>query len=256
MAETAARVGAGAGHHLRADRRAALRQGAAALRSLAAGEAARGDAGRGHPHRRRPHQAARWEGRAVIVASSSSPSCWSWRRSPCWCCAGATRTRRLTGSHPRPAASCSRSSATRSRVPRSTPTLRLARAEGATLVPVYLVTVPLHLALEAPLPAKCEHAMPLLEAIEQRAARLHVPVDSRIETGRSPRHALRRALEHGRYDRIVVPAATRTQLRLLRRRTSPGCSSTRPARSWCCGPTRRAMRRATCRPPCSSGRAC
>lgn len=88
-------------------------------------------------------------------------------------------------------------------------TLRLARAEGATLVPVYLVTVPLHLALEAPLPLECERALPLLEAIEQRAARVHVPVDSRIETGRSARHALRRALEHGRYDRIVVPAATR-----------------------------------------------
>jgi len=89
-------------------------------------------------------------------------------------------------------------------------TLRLARAENATLVPVYLVTVPLHLALEAPLPRECERALPLLDVIEQRAARLHVPVESRIETGRSARHALRRALEAERFDRLVVPAATRT----------------------------------------------
>jgi hypothetical protein len=33
-------------------------------------------------------------------------------------------------------------------------------------------------------------------------------VDSRIETGRSPRHALRRLLDAERFDRIVVPAAT------------------------------------------------
>jgi hypothetical protein len=87
-------------------------------------------------------------------------------------------------------------------------TLRLARAEGATLVPAYLVTVPLHLALETPLPRQCERAMPLLEAIEQRAAWMGVPVDSRIETGRSPRHALRRVLEAEPVDRLVVPAAS------------------------------------------------
>jgi hypothetical protein len=89
-------------------------------------------------------------------------------------------------------------------------TLRLARAEGATLVPAYLATVPLHLALEAPLPRQCELAMPLLEAIEQRAAWMGVPVDSRIETGRSPRHALRRLLDSECFDRLVVPAETRT----------------------------------------------
>jgi hypothetical protein len=87
-------------------------------------------------------------------------------------------------------------------------TLRLAHAEGATLVPAYLVTVPLHLALEAPLPRECDRAMPLLEAIEQRAAWMGVPVDSRIETGRSPRHALRRLLDAEKFDRLVVPAAS------------------------------------------------
>ncbi|HEX6457525.1 MAG TPA: universal stress protein [Thermoleophilaceae bacterium] len=87
-------------------------------------------------------------------------------------------------------------------------TLRLARAEGATLIPAYLAIVPLQLPLAAPLPAECERAMPLLETIEQRAARLGVPVDSRIETGRSPRHALRQLLAEERFNRIIVPAAT------------------------------------------------
>lgn len=87
-------------------------------------------------------------------------------------------------------------------------TLRLARAEGATLVPAYLATVPYRLPISTPLPNQCERAMPLLETIEQRAARLGVPVDSRIETGRTPRHALRQLLAHERYDRMVVPAAT------------------------------------------------
>jgi hypothetical protein len=50
--------------------------------------------------------------------------------------------------------------------------------------------------------------MPLLEAIEQRAAREHVPVDARIERGRTYRHAIRELLEHERYDRIVVAAAS------------------------------------------------
>jgi nucleotide-binding universal stress UspA family protein len=89
-------------------------------------------------------------------------------------------------------------------------TLRLARAEGATLVPVYLVSVPLHLSLDAPLPRECEQAMPLLEAIEQRAAWMGVAVDSRIETGRSPRHALRRVMDEESFDRLVVPAASRS----------------------------------------------
>jgi nucleotide-binding universal stress UspA family protein len=88
--------------------------------------------------------------------------------------------------------------------------LRLARAEGATLVPAYVVVVPLHLALEAPVPKECERAMPLLETIEQRAARLNVPVDTRIEVGRTARHALRVLVDEERFDRLVIPAATRT----------------------------------------------
>lgn len=87
--------------------------------------------------------------------------------------------------------------------------LRLARAEHATLVPAYLITVPLNLSLAAPVPRQCERAMPLLETIEQRAARLDVPVDSRIETGRTPRHALEQLFEHEKFDRVVVSAASR-----------------------------------------------
>jgi nucleotide-binding universal stress UspA family protein len=86
--------------------------------------------------------------------------------------------------------------------------LRLARAEGATLVPVYLAQVPLHLPLDTPLPRQSDRALTLLETVEQRAHRCGVPVDARIERGRDSRHALREMLDHERYDRIVLPAAT------------------------------------------------
>jgi len=66
-------------------------------------------------------------------------------------------------------------------------TLRLARAESAVLVPAYIVSVPLHLSLEAPLPRECERALPVLDAIEQQ-----------------------RLLDEEKVDRLVVPAATRT----------------------------------------------
>jgi hypothetical protein len=84
--------------------------------------------------------------------------------------------------------------------------LRLARAERATLVPAYLARVPLHLPLTAPLPLECTAAMPLLEAIEQRAAACGVPVDARIERGRDRRHALRSLLAHEPFDRMIVAA--------------------------------------------------
>ena len=86
--------------------------------------------------------------------------------------------------------------------------LRLARAESATLVPVYLAIVPMELSLDAPIPKECEVALPLLEAIERRGALLEVPVEGRIERGRTPRHALELLLEEERFDRMVVPAGT------------------------------------------------
>jgi nucleotide-binding universal stress UspA family protein len=88
-------------------------------------------------------------------------------------------------------------------------TLRLARAQDATLVPAYLVIVPHHLSLESAAPVReTEAALPVLELIEQRATRAGVPVDSRIERGRSHRHALSALVEHERFDTIVVPART------------------------------------------------
>jgi hypothetical protein len=84
--------------------------------------------------------------------------------------------------------------------------LRLAIAEHAVLVPAYLVSVPMALNLDAPLPSACGTAFELLEAIEQRAARAGVPVDGRIGRGRTRRHAMRQLMAQERFDRIVVPA--------------------------------------------------
>lgn len=88
--------------------------------------------------------------------------------------------------------------------------LRLARAEDATLMPAYLATVSKRLPLECAIPAEATKAMPMLEAIEQRAAGQGVRVDSRIERGRSYRHALERLLDRERFDRVVVPATADT----------------------------------------------
>ena len=84
--------------------------------------------------------------------------------------------------------------------------LRLARAEGAVLMPAYLAEVPKQLPLDCSIPAEAAKAMPMLEAIEQRATSQDVAVDSRIERGRSYRHALKRLLEEEEFDRVVVPA--------------------------------------------------
>ena len=85
--------------------------------------------------------------------------------------------------------------------------LRLASAEHATVVPVFLARVPLHLPLDTPLPRQCSMAVPLLEAIEQRAARYGVPIDARVERGRDRRHALRETIAHETYDQIVIAAS-------------------------------------------------
>jgi nucleotide-binding universal stress UspA family protein len=84
--------------------------------------------------------------------------------------------------------------------------LRLARAEEATLMPAYLAAVPKQLPLDCAIPAEAAKAMPMLEAIEQRATAQGVAVDSRIERGRSYRHALARLLDRETFDRVVVPA--------------------------------------------------
>jgi nucleotide-binding universal stress UspA family protein len=85
--------------------------------------------------------------------------------------------------------------------------MRLARVEDATLMPAFLATVPLHQQLDSPLPKQCEVGMPLLEAIEQRAAAQHIPVDARVQRGRSYRHALSRLLDSEQFDRVIISAA-------------------------------------------------
>jgi hypothetical protein len=84
--------------------------------------------------------------------------------------------------------------------------IRLAQAENATLVPAYLLLVPLRYAEDSPLREEVAVALPLLEAVEHAALRAGVPVDARIEKGRSPTHALRRLWDEEHFDRIVAPA--------------------------------------------------
>jgi len=92
--------------------------------------------------------------------------------------------------------------------------LRLARAEHATLMPAYLATVSKQLPLDCAIPTEAAKAMPMLEAIEQRASGQGVPVDARVERGRSYRHALRRLLGSESFDRVVVPATAAGQVGL------------------------------------------
>jgi nucleotide-binding universal stress UspA family protein len=85
--------------------------------------------------------------------------------------------------------------------------LRIARAEGAVLVPAYLLVVPLEFGLDAPVQhSELERALPLLEAVELAARRAGVPVDARIERGRTPIDALSRLWEAEPFDRTLVPA--------------------------------------------------
>jgi len=84
--------------------------------------------------------------------------------------------------------------------------IRLAHAEGSTIVPAFLARVPRNLPIESPLPAACAIGMPLLEAIEQRATAEGIPVDSRVSRGRTYRDALERLLEQEHFDRVIVSA--------------------------------------------------
>jgi nucleotide-binding universal stress UspA family protein len=89
--------------------------------------------------------------------------------------------------------------------------VRLARAEEATIMPTYLARVPRYLDLDAPLPATCLQAMPLLEAIEQRASTQGVAVDTRIIRGRTYRDALQRMLDSEPVDRVIVSATANSR---------------------------------------------
>ena len=83
-------------------------------------------------------------------------------------------------------------------------TLRLAWAERAVVVPAYLATVPLPLTLDAPVGRSCDEAFSVFEVIEQRAAKVGVPVDGRIARGRNVRHALRELMAEVPAERMVV----------------------------------------------------
>jgi hypothetical protein len=84
--------------------------------------------------------------------------------------------------------------------------IRIAKAEQATLVAAYLLIVPLQYPEDSAQKDKVALALPLLEAVEQAALREGVPVDARIEKGRSLTHALRRLWEVESFDRVVAPA--------------------------------------------------
>jgi hypothetical protein len=85
--------------------------------------------------------------------------------------------------------------------------IRVARAEQAVLVAAYLLIVPLQYAEDSARKDQVALALPLLEAVELSALRAGVPVDARIEKGRSLTHALRRLWEVESFDRIVAPAS-------------------------------------------------
>ena len=84
--------------------------------------------------------------------------------------------------------------------------IRIARAEDATLVPAYLIVSRSSCPSRPPMQQQVAIAMPLLEAVEHAALRAGVAVDARVESGRTPIHALQRLWEVERFDRIVVPA--------------------------------------------------
>ncbi len=84
--------------------------------------------------------------------------------------------------------------------------IRIAQAEDATLVPAYLLLVPLRYAEDSPLADEVRVAMPWLEAVEHAAHRAGVPVDARIEKGRTPTHALQRLWAVEGFDRVIAPA--------------------------------------------------
>ena len=87
--------------------------------------------------------------------------------------------------------------------------VRIAHAEGAVLVPAYLLIVPLAFAEDTPLTDEVARALPLLEAVEHAALRAGVEVDARIEKGRTPTHALQRLFGVESFDRALVPAPRR-----------------------------------------------
>jgi hypothetical protein len=84
--------------------------------------------------------------------------------------------------------------------------IRIARAQEALLVPAYLLVVPLQYPEDSEQKEQVARALPVLEAIELAALRAGVPVDARIERGRSLTHALRRLWSVEHFERVIAPA--------------------------------------------------
>jgi hypothetical protein len=108
--------------------------------------------------------------------------------------------------------------------------IRIARAEDATLVPAYLIVVPLELMADAPMQRQVTVAMPLLEAVEHAALRAGVPstrgsrAGGRRSTGSSGcGESSASTGSSSPLQRAVHPASPPG--------TSPGCSRTRRVRA-------------------------
>ncbi len=117
-----------------------------------------------------------------------------------------TGAERPDGSSSRFSARCSPSAALEA-------TLRLAEAQEAMLMPAYLAVVPEGALARGAAGSRVRGRAG--DAGADRAAgageprtRAGVEVDSRIERGRTARHALERLLEAERFDSLVLPART------------------------------------------------
>jgi hypothetical protein len=86
-------------------------------------------------------------------------------------------------------------------------TLRIAQSDGAVVIPTYIAIVPMRVSLEAPVQRQSLKALPFFDRIQDQADSLGVPLDCRIQPGRSYRHSMRRAFELDDFDRVVIAAA-------------------------------------------------
>jgi hypothetical protein len=100
--------------------------------------------------------------------------------------------------------------------------IRIARAEEATLVPAYLIVIPMQFTLDAPMSDEVAMAIPLLEAVEHAASGAGVPVDARVESGRTPIHALERLWDVEHSTGSSSPHL-QDESRASRRRSCSGC---------------------------------
>ena len=79
--------------------------------------------------------------------------------------------------------------------------IRIAHAEDATLVPAYLLLVPLEYSEDSPLTTRSRSRCRCSRRSSMQRCRAGVPVDARIEKGRTPTHALQRLWDVEQFDR-------------------------------------------------------